>query len=44
MSKRKRVGPLEDFKLFYEEIVNINPINTRIRRIRQQSSVQPNTN
>ena len=36
------MGPLDEFTLFYEEIVNLNPIKTRIRRIRQQSSVQPN--
>jgi len=39
LSKRKKVGPLENFELFYEEILKTKQINTRVRRARQTSSV-----
>ncbi len=39
MSKPKKVGALENFELFYEEILKTKPINTRVRRARQLSSV-----
>lgn len=37
LSSTKSKEALENFQLFYEEIVNIKP-QSRIRRIRQQSS------
>ena len=41
MSKRKKVGALENFELFYEEILKTKQINNRVRRARQVSTVSP---
>ncbi|HEY5550010.1 MAG TPA: hypothetical protein VIK37_02315 [Candidatus Saccharimonadales bacterium] len=38
-AKKIGIPALENFKLFYEEIINIKPRRNRIRRIRQISSV-----
>lgn len=41
LSKRKKVGALENFELFYEEILKTKQINNRVRRARQVSTVSP---
>jgi hypothetical protein len=35
VSAKIGIPALENFKLFYEEIINIKPVKNRIRRIRQ---------
>ena len=37
VSSKKR-NPLEDFKLFYEEITNTKPLRNRVRRVRAAAS------
>jgi len=39
LSKKRLSQPLDDFSLFYEEIIQVAPVRSRIRRIRQTSSV-----
>ena len=41
-AKKVGIPALENFKLFYEEIINIKAPKTRIRRIRQTASASAN--
>jgi len=39
LSKKRLSQPLDEFYLFYEEIIQTVPVRTRIRRVRQTSSI-----
>jgi hypothetical protein len=41
-AKKLGIPALENFKLFYEELTNIKPQKSRIRRVRQTASANAN--